>query len=438
MAYIFPSVCWATLAIVTLYVAGGLERIRVWTNRRIVFMALLVAVFQIFILMDAGLINKFGESPLSFTPTGIIINLVLVTSTLLGMELTRGYLAKNLNRKKPTLTLVALTLLYTFAETSILALVTFRDPLSYTKFIGETFLPVLTGNLLATYLALMSGPLASLAYRAPLQAFQWFSPILPNLPWGYKALIGVMTPTIGFMAIAMATTQKDLRKAGLPTPRKLTLNHRNEKSVKGWLAISIFLVFSVWTTTGLFGFYPTIIASGSMTPTMEVGDIAIVVSADTNEIQAGDIIQYSQTDGGTTLHRVIEIRQTQTGKLFITKGDANTVVDSSPVYPNQIKGKSILSIPKIGWISIAIKDLLAKAYTALTDLPQTLATAASYVTSNVYLTTSLSLTAFSYLLLSYKRKKKEEKHEKTASSRPNSPNKREYWKNIRDKFSNLG
>jgi signal peptidase len=408
MAYVLPSICWAALALAALYMMGGLERIRSWTNKRIALMALLVAVFQIFILIDAGLINKFGKSPLSFTPTGITINLILVTSTLLGMELSRGYLAKNLNRKKPTLTLAVITLLYTFADISILALVTFTDPLTYTKFIGETFLPVITENLLATYLALMSGPSASLAYRAPLQAFQWFSPILPHLPWGYKALIGVMTPTIGFIAINMATTQKDLRKAGIPTPRKPTLNRKNEKSMKGWLAISVFLVLTVWTTTGLFGFYPTIIASGSMTPTMEVGDVAIVVSTDTNKIQAGDIIQY-QKEGEMTLHRVIEIHETPAGKIFITKGDANTAPDSDPVYPNQIKGKLILSIPKIGWISIAIKDFFAKAYTAITTLPQSLTNSATWATTSVYITTALSLTAGSYLLLSYKRKKKEEK-----------------------------
>lgn len=212
MAYILPSVCWAALALVTLYVAG-LERILSWTNNRITLMALLAAVFQIFILMDAGIINKFGNSPMSFEPMGISINFMMVSSTLLGMELSRGYLVKNLRTKNPTLTLAAVTLLYTFANVSILMLTDFGDSLTYTKFMGQDFLPALTENLLATYLALMSGPIASLAYRAPLQAFQWFSPILPDLSWGYQSIIGVMTPTIGFIAINAVTTQTDLRKS---------------------------------------------------------------------------------------------------------------------------------------------------------------------------------------------------------------------------------
>ncbi|UCE28732.1 MAG: signal peptidase I [Candidatus Bathyarchaeota archaeon] len=365
MAYALPSICWATLALVTLYITGGLKKIRSWTSNRITLMALLVAAFQIFILIDAGLINKFGKSPLSFTPDAIAINLTLVTATLLGTELSRAYLARNLIRKRPTLTLAVVTLLYTFTNVSTFALVNFKDPLIYSRFIGTGFLPVLTQNLLATYLALLSGPLASLAYCAPLQYFQWFSPILPDLPWGYESLIGVMTPTIGFIVINMATTQRDLRKAGIPTPRKPTPRFgRSRSSVKGWLAISLFLVLIVWSSTGLLGFYPSIVASGSMRPALDVGDVSIVVPIGPSQIQLGDIIQYSK-EGKMTLHRVVDIQQAEGARLFITKGDDNPIPDSDPVFPAQIKGKLIFSLPKVGWISIYFKTAIAKIWTLL-------------------------------------------------------------------------
>jgi len=365
MAYAVPSVCWATLALTTLYVTGGLEKIRSWTNKRTTLMALLAAGFQIFILIDAGLITKFGKSPALFTPTGITINLILVSSTLLGMELSRAYLTKNLNKKNPTLTLAAVTLLYTFTNVSILALANFQDPLKYSIFIGTGFLPILTENLLATYLALLSGPAASLAYRAPLQAFQWFSPILPDLPWGYKALIGVMTPTIGFIAINMATTLRDQRKAGIQTQRRPTpILRKNKSSMKGWLAVSIFMVLAVWASTGLLGFYPTIIASGSMRPALEVGDLVMVIPVNPSQIQVGDIIQYGK-EGGMTLHRVVDIQTTKGARLFITKGDDNPIPDSDPVFPAQTKGKLIFTIPKIGWISIYIKTAIANVWSLL-------------------------------------------------------------------------
>jgi signal peptidase len=393
-----------------MYMMGGTEKLRSWTNKRIIIMALLAAVFQIFILIDAGLITQFARSPLSFSPAGIALNLILVSSTLLGMEMSRGYLTKNLSRKNPTLNVAVITILYTFANVSIFALINFQDPLSYTKFIGERFLPILTENLLATYLALISGPMASLAYRAPLQAFQWFCPILPDPSWGYTALIGVMAPTIGFIAINMATTQRDLTKAGISTPRMQTRKSRkSEKSTKGWLIISVFLVLTVWTSTGLFGFYPTIVASGSMRPALDVGDISIVTSTNPSNIQVGDIIQYWQGEE-MNLHRVAEIQQTESGLQFITKGDANNAPDTTPVTADQIRGKLILTIPKVGWVSIAIKESIAYAYTFTTTLPQTIPKAGALIAANgVYITSALAFTAYSYLLLTYKNQKKEEK-----------------------------
>jgi signal peptidase len=360
MAYFVPSVCWATIALATLY-ACGIGRIRSWTNSRIILMALLAAVFQIFILIDAGLIIKFGENPVSFTPRGIAYNLTLVTTTLLGTELSRAYLIKNLNRKRPALSLLSITILYTFITVSILTLLNFQSPLAYSEFMGTSLLPVLTENLLATYLALLSGPLASLAYYAPLQAFKWFSPILPDLPWGYQSIIGVMTPTIGFITINMLTTQKDQRKAGIPTRRPEPRLRKGQSSIKGWMAISVLLVLTVWASTGLLGFYPTIIASGSMRPKMDVGDIVIVIPVDPSKIQVGDIIQYWK-EGEMTLHRVADINQAEGSRLFITKGDDNPIPDSDPIFPNQIKGKLILTIPKLGWISIHLKTAIASIW----------------------------------------------------------------------------
>jgi len=361
MAYALPSICWTIVALVALYMAGGLEKIRSWTNKRITLMGLLVAASQILILTYAGLISKFGKSPFSFTTVGIIINFILVSSTLLGMELSRAYLTKNLSRKNPTLTLAIVTFLYTFANVSIRILINFQDPFTYTEFMGENFLPILTENLLATYLALLSGPVASLAYLAPLRAFQWFSPILPDLPWGYKVLIGVLSPTIGFITIDMATTQKDQKKAGIPTQRPVPRLRKSKTSMKGWMAISVFMVLTVWASTGLLGFFPTIIASGSMRPTMDVGDIAIVISTDPSEIQVGDVIQYwHETE--MILHRVHNIHETGGQRLFVTKGDANTAPDLDPVFSTQIQGKLVFNIPKLGWISIYAKTAIASIW----------------------------------------------------------------------------
>ena len=395
MAYFFPSVCWGLLAVATLKVCG-FERIRLWFNKRVFFMAALIGIFQIVALIDAGLVTGFGKSPHSFTPRGLTINSIYVLSPLLGIELSRAHLMKNFGRRKPVLTLGLVTLLYSFIMSmsivGFLGLLTSNDPLPLADFLGSRFLPTLTANLLASYLALIGGPMASLAYRGPVIAFESFSPILPDLTWGFEALIGVMVPTIGFVVVSQTTPQKILRKFGIQTePKKFARPKAKKSSLRGWTIISILCVLLVWASTGLLGFYPTVVASGSMRPTMEVGDLAIVVSTDPSKIQVGDVIQYWQ-EGEMTLHRVVDIHQTEGSRLFVTKGDDNPISDANPVFPAQIRGKLIFTIPKLGWIPIYTKTAIANVWSFLT---------ANTILAYVMLTTITSMASI-YAIHAYK------------------------------------
>lgn len=370
MAYFAPSVCWALVALATLW-ASGFESLKAWYRKPITLMAAAVAVASIFILIDAGLFTGFGKSPYSFTPLGIAINLIYVSTNLLGVEFSRAYLMKSYGLKRPILTLGIVTLLYTLINTSLFGLLgifSLENPLRTVDYLGSTFLPTLTANLLASYLALLGGPIASLAYRSPLEAFQWFFPILPDLTWGFKALLGVVPPTLGYIYVNQAVTLRDLRKIGIRIqvrePARLKRQEMAERSsLLGWTAVSVIGILTVWFSTGLLGVYPTVTLSGSMRPTMEVGDLAILVKTRPEKIRIGDIIQFWK-EGEMVMHRVHEI-ETRGARLFITKGDANNAPDADPVSPAQIRGKLITFVPKMGWVSIYIKRALSTAWTFL-------------------------------------------------------------------------
>jgi signal peptidase I len=102
-----------------------------------------------------------------------------------------------------------------------------------------------------------------------------------------------------------------------------------------------------------------------MTPTLQVGDVIITVEASPNDIKIGDIIQYSG-ENEIIAHRVVDIQQQGGTKYFITKGDDNNAPDPEPVSPSQVIGKTLFTIPKLGWVSIAIKTFFAEAYAFFT------------------------------------------------------------------------
>jgi len=52
---------------------------------------------------------------------------------------------------------------------------------------------------------------------------------------------------------------------------------------------------------------------------------------------------------------VVEIQEIEGSMVFVTQGDANSKPDTDPVIPENLVGKVIFSIPKIGWAAIAVK-----------------------------------------------------------------------------------
>ena len=65
------------------------------------------------------------------------------------------------------------------------------------------------------------------------------------------------------------------------------------------------------------------------------------------------------------IHRVTEVAQGGSEKLFVTKGDANSNPDIEPVFQSQVRGKVVLTIPKLGWAVIAAQSFVRNAWSFL-------------------------------------------------------------------------
>jgi signal peptidase len=328
----------------------------------------------------------------------------------LAVEFSRALLAQTVSKHKPTMAILTISLFYTLLTPTIPNYLDLTTPLAIAEFLIRTFIPTLATSLLATYFAYLGGLPANMAYMAIPAFITWFSPILPNIQWQTSSILTVTATTIGF--IILDTTVKPLPTTAKERHhiRKSLLTKKGKNQTIYWTAIALIGVIAVWSTTGLLGFTPTIIASGSMQPTLNPGDIAIIIKVPTKTIQVGDIIQYA-TPNENIVHRVINTYYQGGILLFETKGDANNAPDPERISEEQIMGKAVLTIPKLGWVSIYLKEAAAITYNFITTtLPNTITESGTFILKNgIYITTALTLTAYSYLLLTYKQQKKEEK-----------------------------
>ena len=123
-------------------------------------------------------------------------------------------------------------------------------------------------------------------------------------------------------------------------------------SVFTWIAIPmlvILAIYSVGANISLFnGYHSYLVQSGSMEPNILIGDV--VITHKKTVYHNNDVITFNSHEANRIVtHRIIEVKEGQT-RQFITKGDANTEEDEEQITANDIIGKIIFVIPKLGFL----------------------------------------------------------------------------------------
>lgn len=131
-----------------------------------------------------------------------------------------------------------------------------------------------------------------------------------------------------------------------------------------YVSITVFLVLIFWAglTFALGTSNPAyVVSSGSMIPTLNVGDIIIVKDKGTfQDLQVGDIIVFRSPagDGRVIVHRIYAITSDQYGVAIYTKGDNNYAPDAWVVRETHYIGKVIFTLPYIGRVTSIIQPPL--------------------------------------------------------------------------------
>ena len=102
--------------------------------------------------------------------------------------------------------------------------------------------------------------------------------------------------------------------------------------------------------TSINGYVILEVVSGSMEPTIKVGDL-IVINTKDQHYQENDIVTFYDTNGAFVTHRIVSIQDDK----MITKGDNNNTSDEATPISN-IVGKYVFKIGFIGSLITALKN----------------------------------------------------------------------------------
>ena len=120
-----------------------------------------------------------------------------------------------------------------------------------------------------------------------------------------------------------------------------------------------------------------VVTSESMVPTLEVGDLLVIQSWSEESISLGDIIVFWADWNPDTpvVHRIVEIIEESSGRLFVTRGDNNPTNDWGERTIEDILGVVVWRIPYLGSVSLFLRTttgftLMAFFFAVLLIVPE--------------------------------------------------------------------
>ena len=307
---------------------------------------LIVVIVYYIIYYFLGLIIGFSYNFYDTSWSGIIYNSFVFILPLLLREEVRSRFIR-IHKKSAYLFITIIFIIYEMLCSTFFS---FYDNEELLSNVFSIFIPCILENILLTYLVSFAGIRTVYAYFISALISKYFVPILPDLDWFYRLLLQI----VFYLCIYSVVSHEYLFKVLRRTPKA-----EKKQSIVYLFSIGFVIVIGLFVA-GFFKYQPIAVLTYSMVPTFTRGDVVVINKLSDVEkigLKKGDIIQYKRKDT-MVIHRIIDIVDGNDERGYILQGDNNNSEDPFIVYDNQVVGKEVFSIPKLGYPSVWLSEFL--------------------------------------------------------------------------------
>lgn len=329
-----------------------------------------LSVLFLLVTLEPGFIFGFERLPLPSPETFAFYLFVAPVIALSQEAVFRGYIMRKLAlRGSFNAALFLSSFCFALFSTNLLATAT----LSYNTAIENVFTVTVENLILGLFLGMFFyksswSLLGPVVFRIGLILETSLTPLLPKVPnWEFLftfELAGYMLAMVLVMVLVRepgASAGRYLGRVFGPKRNRLALKESRKKGYRNALvAVPLLIAVVLGSTYGVQATLGTntpflAIASGSMVPTLHVGDLVVLHGVTSpSQIAVGDIVAYHNVLlNETVIHRIIRVSNSTGTTLYTFKGDANKAPDPLPVKFSQIKGKLILHVPVVGYLLLS-------------------------------------------------------------------------------------
>ena len=344
----YNMILFLIIALVMFKIFFGFEKDRHRYVKDVIFEVVIFLLIYFILFYLLGIIIGFARTDNYFSFTGFknfIIPLVL-------LFIFKEYLRYMMLSKSEGSRLLNITTVILFIVLDISNAIYYNNfSNSYDGFIfvALSLLPAISSNIACSYITMKSGYKPVMLYLLVTNLYKYLLPIIPDPNEYILSIIDLMLPLL--LAYRLYRFfQKD--KDEIPD-RKY-----RKRQIGSLIPAVLIAIIAVYFTSGYFKYYAVAIASGSMVPNINKGDIVIVEKIDGkyNELEVGQVIAFKYNEV-IVVHRLINIIEDNGHYYFYTKGDANSDPDNYAIEENMIIGTVDLRIPYLGLPTVWLNEL---------------------------------------------------------------------------------
>lgn len=306
---------------------------------------LLIGIVQIVLYLLTGFLEGFSKNAISMSFNRFLTVILPIILILVVIELLR-YMISVKFEKNNLIRILSITMFVLFDVTLFGSNVNFNSLDSVLEFLGITFFPSLVSNIVFDDMVVKYGYKPILVYRLLTTLCYYMLPIVPNMYILFRAIARIVIPLIFYFILSYMYDRVTFQEA-LKVKPKISISS---------IIILILVIIMAGLISCEFRYGILTIGSGSMTGTLNKGDIAFFEKFNGQELEIGDIIIFKRGKRNI-VHRITQVGLFNDEYVYITKGDKNKVEDNGYVYQKDIQGIVHYRIKYIGYPSIWIRNL---------------------------------------------------------------------------------
>lgn len=341
-----------TIVFVISYFLVGFEKERFNQKKRNIRIIIVLTISLLVIKYGLGLITGYQYSPYNRTFIGILGNTLSIAYLLVICEILRYTFVTKGNKLNFILTIIIFTLAYLNITTSLTSLTSLK---TIVILLTTDIVVTLFENIVLTIISKKYGYSGSLSYTLIMNLYLYIVPIFPNLGEYLDAAVMIAFPIILYLFSNYILT--DLFK------EKVDIRVKNTGAKLIRFIIIMIIIIMVSLNSGIFRYWICVVASGSMEPTIKIGDVIYIDKSYKNhidKIEEQDIIVF-KINGKIYCHRVIQKNVNNDQVLLVTKGDREgQSVDKWTVSKSELVGKVDFRIKYIGLPSVWLKNAIER------------------------------------------------------------------------------